>query len=119
MKIQPIVSTRNFGQIFIKNNEYEKILKPYEVELNNLTNGYDVYIQEEQPLYVYDKYSDDSYFLHGLPSVTINPQDSANSLIPEMKIIVYPGAGEMQGASSNAQDIIKIIKKAISLYSCK
>ena len=116
MNIQKISSAKNFGHIIIANKEYEKILKPYKDELDKLTKGYDVYINTEPPHYLYDRFLEDGSFSFDLPSVTITPYDSDNRTIPEMKFVVNPGAGEMQTEDGKAQEMIRVIKKALSLY---
>lgn len=116
MNIQKIDSARNFGRVIINHKEYEKILEPYVDVLTKLTAGYDVYVREEPPFYAYDKYSDENCYLKGLPSITINPENSANKLIPEMKFIVHPDAEEIQSDSGVAYDLIKIIEKGISFF---
>ena len=116
MKIQKINSAINFGHVTVLNKEYEKILKPYEKELNKITDGYDVYIEQEPMIYAYNKYFEENISLHQLPRITIRPYDSATRTIPEIKFIVHPGAGEYQTEKSQAKEIIGIIKKAMSFY---
>ena len=117
MNIQKINSAINFGHVTILNKEYEKSLKPYEKELNKITDGYDVCIEQEPMIYAYNKYLEENISLLNLPRITISPYDSANRTIPEMKFIVHPGAGEDQTEESQALEIIGIIKKAMSLYN--
>lgn len=116
MNIQKISSASNFGRVTIANKEYEKILEPYRCELDKLTKGYDVYIKTEPPHYLYDRFLQDVSCSIDLPSVTISPYDSDNRTIPEMKFVVNPGAGEMQTEEAQAEEIINIIKKGLSLY---
>ena len=117
MNIQRISSSQNFGQVVINNPEYEKILAVHRQELNKITDGYDVYISEEPPIYFHDSYLDESLSLCGLPSVTINPYNGANRTVPEKKLVVHPGAGEMQSDEGKAQEMIRLIKKAMSFYN--
>ena len=116
MNIQKIHSAQSFGHVTIANKEYEKILKPFEKELDEITKGYDVYISQDHAIYAYNEHLDENIQLFGLPGITINPYNSANRTIPEMKFIIHPGAGEMQTEEAQAEEMIRIIKKGISLY---
>ncbi|MCR4880387.1 MAG: hypothetical protein K6A44_00320 [bacterium] len=121
MKISLLSKNTAFKQYIVigkDSDNYKTILKPYDKILNRITDGFDVVIREEKgPFHVYDDLMDEYHNIYDIPVVSIKPDGNARRIITELKMYVYPGAGEMQTKGAQAREMVRVIKKGISIYA--
>ena len=112
----------SFGMYYTIGREaksYEKMLKPYNDELNKITEGFDVGIEMGQSLELHDAYHDQMIGTYPT-KITIEPsKNSAYWTIPLLKLYVNHEANPCLGERFEAEDIIDTIKKGISILKDK
>ena len=112
------VNKTSFGRYYTLGREaksYENMLKPYNDELNKITEGYDVGIETGQSTELHDAYNDQMIGTYPT-KITIEPsKNSAYWTIPMIKLYVNHEANPCIGKQFEAEDIINTIKKGISI----
>ena len=120
MQISAISNTQNsFGAYCVQGRDkdnYGKILEPYRKKLDNLTKGYSVIIREERGPFGIQDIAGKSHYIYDIPTVTIIPDRNATRIVPQTKLFVYPEAGDITTLSRQAKQMIKVIKRGLSLY---
>ena len=120
MKVSPApanqLTFKSYSAIGRNSDSIERILKPYEKKLNQLTQGFDVYINDGISLYLHNEALDEMVSLCGT-KISIEPKhQSVNRFLQKVELTVNPAADPSSGSDVDAKNIITTIKKGVDLF---
>ena len=109
-------SFKSYYAVGRNSDNIKRILKPYEKKLEKLTQGFDVFIEDDISLYLHNKALDEMVSLYGT-KISISPKDkSVNRYLQKVELSVNPAAEPVLGPDIEARNIITTIKKGVDLF---